>query len=258
MPELIKFTATKLSSQGKCGAMPVDVDGYRTMIVGALNAFNSAGEYYVLDAAKKLFEESSTFMRRVKNGCLKGEVGHPRPAQGMAMNAFMDRVCSIDETNVCVHFKEVWLDPSVKVESNASANSGIVPILAKIKPAGPKGPALEAALNNPNENVCFSIRALTRDQRIGRINHRTLVFIQTFDWVNEPGISIANKWDAPALESEGMLDTLIDQVITQHQLERLVSKPTTPWAMEHQDAYEDLRQLYLEMQPKAPSAISRW
>ncbi|MGI9212448.1 MAG: S80 family phage morphogenetic serine protease, partial [Methylococcaceae bacterium] len=77
MPELIKFTATKLSSHGKMGAIPVDVDGYRTMIVGALNAFNSSGEYYVLDAAKKLFEESSTFMRRVRNGCLKGEVGHP-------------------------------------------------------------------------------------------------------------------------------------------------------------------------------------
>jgi hypothetical protein len=263
MASLIKFTATKLSSKGKQGVIVPDADGYRTMIVGGLNAFNSAGEFYVLDGAKQLFESSSSFMRRIQNGCLKGEVGHPKPTPGMSATAFMDRVCSIDEPNVCVHFKEIWLDPDYKPGVGTSTNPGIVPIMAKLKPSGAKGPALEAALSNPNENVCFSIRALTRDTRVGRVNHRTLVFIQTFDWVNEPGISIANQWDAPALEAKQptevpILDPLYDQVITRHQLEQLISRPTGQWAMEHQDVYADLRQIVQAMDSKKAPKYKSW
>lgn len=257
MSGLIKFTATKLSSRGKQGVITPDGDGYRTMIVGGLNAFNSAGEYYVLDGAKALFEESSSFMRRIKNGCLKGEVGHPKPSPGMTPTTFMDRVCSIDDRNVCVHFKEVWLDPTYRPPTDTPTNSGIVPIMAKLKPSGPHGPALEAALNNPSENVCFSIRALTRDSRVGRVNHRTLVFIQTFDWVIEPGISIANQWDAPALEhrtdtATPLLDPLIDHVVTKHQLEQLLHQPARMQAMEHQSTYNDLKDIVRSMDDRSP------
>jgi len=255
---VIKFVATKLSDRGKHGVIAPDADGYRTMIVGALNAFNSAGEFYVLDGAKKLFEESGALMRRIRNGCLKGEVGHPRPDPGMRPQEFMDRVCTIDERNVCVHFKEIWLDPQYRPGPTTTANAGIIPIMAKLKPSGPKGPALEAALSNPSENVCFSIRALTRDQRVGRVNHRTLVFIQTFDWVNEPGIAIANQWDAPALEHHLVLDSLDEQLLTRHQLEQLVSQPTAPWALEHQDVYQDLKQLLHETGPTARPVYHRW
>jgi hypothetical protein len=263
MASLIKFTATKLTSKGKQGIIATDADGYRTMIVGGLNAFNSAGEYYVLDGAKQLFESSSSFMRRIQNGCLKGEVGHPKPAPNMSATAFLDRVCTIDDQNVCVHFKEVWLDPDYRPPAGTNTTPGIVPIMAKLKPTGVKAAALESALSNPSENVCFSIRALTRDTRIGRVNHRTLVYIQTFDWVNEPGIGIANQWDAPALEARTetesvILDPLYDQVITRHQLEQLITRPANQLALEHQDAYADLRQIVNSMDARVPPKYKSW
>lgn len=195
MAEMIRFTATKLSPD-KRGVLTPDANGYYEISIGALNTYNSAGEFYTLKGAEALFEQSSSFMRRINNGCLKSEVGHPKPTPGMSDNDFLRRVLSIEETNVCAHIKEVALKP-------VAGNNGLVLIIGKVKPAGPKGPALKEAFENGNENVCFSIRALTKDYRQGRTTYRVLHHIETFDWVTEPGIATSNKWDSPALETIG-------------------------------------------------------
>jgi hypothetical protein len=76
----------------------------------------------------------------------------------------------------------------------------VIAIIAWVKPSGPNGPALEASLDNPNENVCFSIRSFTDDYRERGITRRVLKTIVTWDYVNEPGIAVAEKFKAPALE----------------------------------------------------------
>lgn len=187
----VKFIATKLPSN-KIGKLPVDDNGYYTIQIGALNTYNSAGEYYTLKGAKDLFESSSSFMRRVNNGCLKSETGHPRFLPGMTEEDYIRRMYDIDEKNTCAHIKEVWL--------NYDSNKSYVGILAKLKPAGPNGQALAEALENTNQNVCFSIRGVTDNYLERGKVYRVLKSIITWDWVNEPGISSSTKWATPVLE----------------------------------------------------------
>lgn len=216
----VKFAATKINLSEKKGVLPVDEHGYYTMPVGGLNTFNSAGQYYTLNGAKKLFEDSSIFMRRVANGALRGELGHPKKSPDMSMRDYMNRILTIDESNICVHFSEIWLDLDFGKKFPQYKNPELVAIMAKLKPSGAHAAALQAALENPKENAAFSIRAFTVDYREGGVYKRCLDNIVTFDHVNEPGIAFANKYDAPALESltEATVTTeMIDQLLEEQK-----------------------------------------
>lgn len=197
----IRYTATKLAANNIKGINAPDADGYYEMIVGGLNVFNSVNQFYTAQGAQNLFEESAVLMRRVTNGCLKSEVGHPRKAIGQSDRDYFSRVMTIQEDNVCAHFSELWLDFNFGKNNPKYKNPNLVAIMAKVKPTGPQAAALAAALANPKENVCFSIRSITRDFYNNGIYTREIEEIITFDWVTEPGISIANKWDAPATEA---------------------------------------------------------
>ena len=168
------------------------------MVVGALNVYNSAGQYYVYEQAKELFQSSSQLMRRISRGVCRGEMGHPKKLPGQTDDSFANRVLSIYEENVCCHHKEITLDFENVKDANGKP---IIAIISKVCPSGPHGAALERSLNNKDENVCFSIRAFTDDYREGGITKRVLKTIVTWDLVNEPGISVAEKFKAPALES---------------------------------------------------------
>jgi len=194
----VRFTCSTLSGTGKEGKLPKDQYGYYTQPIGGLNVFNSAGDYYPYESAKHLFTSSSAFMRRISSGCLKGEQGHPKPLPGQSMDSFAQRVMTIDEKNVCAHFSEIWLDYENVRDKN---NKPIIAIMGKIKPSGPYAPALEAAYENPKEDVCFSIRAFTNDTRISGIKQRELLEVVTFDFCSEPGITHARKYYSPSLES---------------------------------------------------------
>lgn len=197
MSNTIKFTCASLQP-GKKGVVAKDDTGYYDMVIGGMNILNSKGEYYEYEAAKSLFENSSAFMRRVKRGALRGEVGHPRKQVGESVDAFLNRVLDICEPNVCVHYSEVYLDFENFKNPDGSK---IVAIRAKLRPAGPKAQFLQEAIDNPKENVCFSIRSFTDNSYShGRVN-KVLKNIITFDYVNEPGIHIAEKYKSPSLEA---------------------------------------------------------
>lgn len=214
----IRFTCSSLAGTQKKGILPKGEDGYYDMVIGGLNLYNSAGEYYEYSGAKELFQSSSSFMRRVKRGALRGEVGHPRREAGQSIDSYMSRILDIDEKNVCVHFSEIYLDFENFKNPDGSK---IVAIMAKLTPSGPKADFLNKSIQNPKENVCFSIRSFTENSRaMGRVN-KVLKTIVTFDYVNEPGISIAEKYKAPALES------ISDVLITQEQIEKAVKQRDT-------------------------------
>ena len=194
----VRFTCTALSRSAKKGVLACDDDGYYTTPIGALNTFNSAGEYYPYESAKGLFTSSGAFMRRIQSGCLKSEEGHPKPLPGQSMESFVQRVLQIDEKNVCAHIAEIYLDFNSLKDG---VGRPIVAIMGKVKPAGPHAAALEASFKNPKEDVCFSIRAFTDDKRVAGINQRTLIEVVTFDRVTEPGINTSRKFMSPSLES---------------------------------------------------------
>jgi hypothetical protein len=149
----------------------------------------------------------------------------------MTDQEFLSRIYTIDEKNTCCHFREIWLDPTYGKKNPGANNPGLVAIMALVKPAGPFGPALAEALENRHQNVCFSIRAITKDYVQQGRRYRVLFTIVTFDWVLEPGIATANKWDSPALEmhKSGLmlpkrpdLQELASGLVTRPKLEEII------------------------------------
>lgn len=210
----VRFACTSLAGVNKAGTLKKDDQGYYEVVVGALNVFNSAGQYYVYEQTQELFKSSSQLMRRVARGALRGEYGHPKMSPGMSNDAFANRVMSIWEDKVCCHFRDITLDfERVKDDKGRP----VIAIVAWVTPSGPNGPALQKSLDNPNENVCFSIRAFTDDFREGMLVKRILRTIVTWDYVNEPGIAVAEKFKAPSLEN------IEDRSFSRGELERAVA-----------------------------------
>ena len=57
----VRYGCTSLLGVNKAGELKQDDNGYYEMIVGGLDVYNSAGQLYVFEEAKKLFEESPMF-----------------------------------------------------------------------------------------------------------------------------------------------------------------------------------------------------
>ena len=192
------FACTALLGTNKAGILKPDKDGYYPLVLGALNVYNSAGQFYPYESAKQVFAESSSLMRRIANGACRGEYGHPRMTPGMTTRDFLSRVMDIYEPNVCCHIRKVTVDySSVRDEKGRP----VIALIGEVRPCGPMGPALKASLDNPSENVCFSVRSITNDCNVGGTIHKNIRSIVTWDYVNEPGISVAKKWQSPGLES---------------------------------------------------------
>lgn len=195
---IAKYSCTALMGVNKAGDLKPDEDGYYELLVGGLNVNNFSGDFYTAVGVKELFDDSSDLMRRVREGNCNGEVDHPSPTPGMSRVDFVKRVLHIDKKNVCCHFKEFELVETDKVVEGAK----VILIKAKMKPSGVHGDALRASLENKHENVCFSIRSLTRDtKRVDGTLSRTITTVIGFDWVNEPGIATSNKFKTVGLES---------------------------------------------------------
>jgi hypothetical protein len=243
--DIVKFTETIFSSNNKKGILTPDSDGYYTVTLGALNTYNSAGEYYTAEGALQLFENSSYLMRRIKNGSLYSELGHPKKQPNMSMSEFYNRVITIDETNVCGHISEITLDFNFGKNNPKFNNPDMIAIIGKVKPAGDKANSLQLALENPKQNAAFSIRGLTENKyRNGRVE-RILTNIITWDHVIEPGISIACKAHTPGLENisteELVVKEVTDVIVDKNILKKVLNNNIVNIAT------EDSRELYRDI-----------
>lgn len=253
----ILFTSTKLSMLGKEGVLKKDKDGYYTVVLGALNIFNSAGEYYVANGARQLFEKDAILMRRISNGNLKGENGHPKFPIGGKMRDYIERLMTIEETNVISHYKEVWLEEDFGKKNPRFGNPSMVGIFAKVCPSGEKAAVLQRALENPSENVNFSIRAFTRDYVEGGKTYRVLESIVTWDVVGEPGLHVANKWDSPSLENLKLVDNW-SRSVSKKDLQYVSSKIPQNASMESSREMVNSLLHYYEKPLENKSVISNW
>lgn len=249
-----RYACTSLMGTNKAGLLKPDANGYRPMVVGALNMFNSAGEFYNYDQAKSLFEDgSSQLQRRIQRGVLKGEYGHPKFQPGMRNDQFLTRVMTIDEDKICCHFRELWLESNAVKDKDGRA---VVAIMAWVKPSGPYGGYLKESLENPDENVCFSIRAFTEDKFMGGVKNRFIKQVITFDYVLEPGMAVAEKYKAPALESfqeDGI-------IINRGEVESVISEAgRAPVAMESVQLATSLAESFGWNLPKGVTPMfTRW
>ena len=154
-----------------------DADGYYKVRLGAFNVFNAKNAFYIGEGVKDLINNpNSIFYRRLKKGYLCGEMGHPSMKPGMSIQQFIYRTSIIDQENIAFHIKVIIVE-------------------GWIKPSGPKGKYLQEALDNPDRNVAFSVRSVSKDKIVNGVIIKQTTSIATWDWVVEPGISNANTFD---------------------------------------------------------------
>jgi len=194
----VSYSCTALNGLNKVGKIRQGEDGYYEVILGGLNVRNTRGELYTYEHAKELFEASGVLQRRIQRGALRSENGHPVKEVGMTMKEYAGRLMSIRESRVCAHIRKVDL---VFDKIRDKDGKPIVAIVGYVKPSGELGYVLRDALQNPNENIAFSIRAFTDDVETYRGLERRLHNIVTWDFVGEPGLPIAEKYNSPSLES---------------------------------------------------------
>ena len=191
----IVLNAAGYKPENYSGIKP-DENGYYTVRLGAFNVFNSSKAFYTFKGVEALFNNpNSFFWRRLKKGYLLGEMDHPKFKPGMTMPEFINRNAGYDMSNIAFHIAEVWFERT-KDSVNMMGNHGnVVIVMGKIKPSGPKGEYLKEALENPNRNVAFSVRSLSKDEVVNGILVKHTSAILTWDWVTEPGINSANTFD---------------------------------------------------------------
>ncbi len=242
MSDIVTFTETIFTAKGKEGVLPgPDSDGYHTVVLGGLNCYNSAGEYYTAERVIDIFRDSSVFMRRVKNGALYAEVGHPRRQPGMSMSDFYARIIDILDTNICAHISEVSLDLKFGMKNPELKCPEMIAIMGKVKPAGAKAEVMKLSLESRKQNTAFSVRGITNNhERNGRVE-RELTRVVTFDHVVEPGIKAACKAFVPGLESyiQTSHAELLDETIFRQTVERMIQSGSVA-TESSREFYQDL------------------
>ena len=200
--ERLVITSTRLRVQGKQGILKPDADGYYEMPIGAFNCVNSTDEVYTAKNIQEIFNSSSELMRKIQNGKLFGEWGHPEQLPGETANAFMMRACRVNDKDTCVFFKDIWLDNNVTPDMQRyGVPSDAIITMAKLKPMGALWETLQRSLEDPNVNTTFSGRFLTKDRVYRGKTYVEVVQAVTWDAVTEQGIPAAEKYLAPRLES---------------------------------------------------------
>ena len=200
--ERLVITSTRLRVQGKQGILKPDADGYYEMPIGAFNCVNSTDEVYTAKNIQEIFNSSSELMRKIQNGKLFGEWGHPEQLPGETANAFMMRACRVNDKDTCVFFKDIWLDNNVTPDMQRyGVPSDAIITMAKLKPMGALWETLQRSLEDPNVNTTFSGRFLTKDRVYRGKTYVEVVQAVTWDAVTEQGILAAEKYLAPRLES---------------------------------------------------------
>lgn len=190
---------TALNGSNKVGKLEPDENGYYKVVLGGFDIPNPQGNVYPYKAAKHLFEESSTLMRNITSGNLYGEWGHPKRQPGQTLSNYIKRCSIVDEANIAFHIKKIEISES---EVKDDSGNTVVSVIGWVKGVGPKASEFDKMLANPDQNVCFSIRAATDDvpNANGKLN-RNLTSIITWDFVVYPGLKVAQKYKSPALES---------------------------------------------------------
>lgn len=238
----LKYACTALVGTNKKGVLKPDENGYYRLILGAFNIYNSAGLWYCWETSKAVFEESTSFMRQMRAGNLYSEEDHPQMLPGMTYDQYVARIKKIEPKNICATIRDIEVVPG---EMNSDGTQ-VMLIYGSVKPDRERGQYLKAALDNPDQNVCFSLRTLCDDRYINGRIERTVTEFVTFDWVVECGLPVAHKYNAPGLESF-YCATMVDNAIPIEALEMLLYQRSTNQGtglgLESNDAYESIQRI---------------
>lgn len=178
-----------------------DGDWYKVNL-GAVNAFNAHGALYLEEGIRELlYNPESRLAQKIENGYLFGEMEHPVLPPNLTSEQAFARVSYLNPERKSHHIKSIELiNTGVPVGKGFSGN--VLQIVGWVMPMGPYGPLLKEQLDNPEVNTAFSIRCFSQTTRVGHTEVRKIQSIVTFDWVTEPGIPTANKFDTQRVSME--------------------------------------------------------
>lgn len=206
---------TSIKTRSNNSSVKKDENGYYEFILGAVNSLNSCNEFYCKDQIEDFINNDNYILaRKLKNGYLNGELGHPKFLPGMSKRDYYARNLNVDIQNVSHHIKSVWTQPT-DIDSGVPGRGNIILLRGMVKPSGVHGKILQEHIDNDDSNTAFSIRALTLNKNVCGVTYKTIIQIITWDWVLEPGIKQANKWANISTESldyvKFSLDDLADK-----------------------------------------------
>lgn len=254
MKDTVFISQTKLSALGKKGKITPDKDGYYTLVVGGLECGNNTNShYYTSQDVIQLFASGSLLHRRLQQGVVRAEVGHPKMRQDESMEQFCQRLCDIDLNNTCAHFRKIWLDMDYGKNNPHLKNPNLIAIMAEVKPEGGRGFILKEALENEHANIFFSIRSISDQKYVNGRWVRTIGDVITFDLVNEGGITVANKWDSPACESADFI-----LPVTQSFIKKVMENTKETASMESAAYVMSVIESRFSSKEKKVRSIHRW
>lgn len=199
-----KFECTAVRGFNNNGQLKKLDNGYCLMVLSVLEAPNSYGAIYDAPSTTKFLADSHPFMRRINEGYLRGELGHPKEADSPSYAAYVQRIHSIYETNVAMHIRKAYVDAKYIDPKGKQW----LAIMGEVCPDGPHASTTERQLQNPYSNFAVSIRSMTTDKLVCGRRRKFMDNIITWDVVNEPGLKPANKFGSPSCESGIVLSSV--------------------------------------------------
>jgi hypothetical protein len=208
------YSNVALAGSGKQGKLKQLDNGYCEIILGAFGAFGNGGWLYDTASAMRYMENDPEFLRMLQAGRLRSEWGHPRRLPGMSDQDWFVRICEIMENNVSSHIRRVSASLDTVVDERGRK---VVAIIGEVRGTGPKSREFNEMLENPDEDVNYSIRCFAK-KNFGNMT-KSMTKIITWDSVYDPGIAVASKYKTPSLESKQYVGQLLDEA--EFNLERL-------------------------------------
>lgn len=194
----MNFEVTALKGVNKVGNIKRLDNNYLEVILGALEFDNTGGAVYDQRRGEQMIAANSLLQKRIASGYLRGEWGHPKDYDYPNYRDFVRRIHNIEEKNWAIHIRRVWIVPNYQLPNGQR----ICAIMGEICSTGGRRADFDLIMANPDENLAFSIRSMATDRVVGGKVRKYIDNIITWDIVNDPGISAANKFTSPSCESD--------------------------------------------------------
>lgn len=207
MSQTLSFGNTILPKSGKRGILkPMEPGGhYYLLNAGGFNIPNRMGIKYTFnDYVRECMGPDSDLNRRVSEGQVQCELGHPPQYYFEYKNGVIVQT-AITEVFAWIHRLRTVLEPHVcgsirKIHWEITGGPRD-PVYNKIevRPFGIHKQVMQDSLDDPDMNTAFSIRTVTKPQKLGDMV-REVEYFSTYDMVIEQGMLHACKHRTAGLE----------------------------------------------------------